>query len=56
MIVRRVALAAALVLAMPAAAEQVGEIGTEWTGNDILIEAIPDPKGKGVTCHITNFS
>jgi CreA protein len=47
---------AALVLTTPAGAEQVGEIGTDWTGNDILIEAIPDPKGKGVTCHIINFS
>jgi hypothetical protein len=31
---------AALVLATPAAAEQVGEIRTDWTGNDIVIEAI----------------
>ena len=29
---------AALVLTTPAAAEQVGEIGTHWTGNDNLIE------------------
>jgi CreA protein len=44
MVVRRLALAAALVLATPAAAEQVDEIGTDWTGNDIVIEAIADPK------------
>jgi hypothetical protein len=44
-------LAAALALATPAAAEQVGEIGTDWTGNDIVIEAIADPKVKGITCH-----
>jgi CreA protein len=54
--VRRPALVVALVLTTPAAAEQVGEIGTDWTGNDSLIEAIADPKVKGVTCHITNFS
>jgi CreA protein len=40
---------AALVLATPAAAEQVGEIRTDWTGNDIVIEAIADPKVKGIT-------
>jgi CreA protein len=47
---------AALVLATPAAAEQVAEIRTDWTGNDIVIEAITDPKTKGITCHITYFS
>jgi CreA protein len=31
------------------AAEQVDEIGTDWTGNDIVIEAIADPKAKGIT-------
>jgi CreA protein len=56
MVVRSLAFVAALVLAMPAAAEQVGEIGCDWTGNDIVIEAIADPKVKGVTCHITYFS
>ena len=56
MVVRRLALMATLVLATPAAAEQVGEIGTDWTGNDIVIEAIADPKVKGITCHITYFS
>ena len=47
--VRRSALVAALVLTTPAAAEQVGEIGADWTGNDILIEANADPK---VRCHL----
>jgi CreA protein len=56
MVVRRLILSTALVLATPAAAEQVGEISTDWTGNGIVIEAIPDPKVKGVTCHITYFS
>jgi CreA protein len=56
MVVRRLVLLTALVLATPAAAEQVGEIGTDWTGNDIVIEAIADPKVKGVTCQITCFS
>jgi CreA protein len=56
MAARRLALVAALVLATPAAAEQVGEITTDWTGNDIVIEAIADPKVRGVTCHMTYFS
>ena len=58
MVARRVALVAALALAAPApaAAEQVGEIGTDWTGNDIVVEAIADPKVRGVTCHMTSFS
>ncbi len=48
-------LAAALALATPAAAEQVGEVGVDWVGNDIIIEAISDPEVEGVTCHIAYF-
>ena len=47
--------AAALALATPAAAEQVGEVGVDWVGNDIIIEAISDPEVEGVTCHIAYF-
>ncbi|WP_370046393.1 MULTISPECIES: CreA family protein [Salipiger] len=36
-------------------AEQVGEVGVDWTGNDILIEAVSDPKVEGVTCHVAYF-
>ena len=53
---RRIGLALALLLASPAAAEQVGEIGTDWTGNDIVIEAVNDPDVEGVTCHLSYFS
>lgn len=51
------ALAAVLVagFAVPAAAEQVGEVGVDWFGNDIIIEAIKDPKVEGVTCHVSYF-
>ena len=42
-------------LAGAAGAEQVGEIDVDWVGNDILIEAIADPKVEGVTCHIAYF-
>ncbi|WGH77674.1 CreA family protein [Jannaschia ovalis] len=48
-------IAALLALALPAAAEQVGEVGVDWVGNDIIIEAISDPKVDGVTCHVAYF-
>lgn len=38
-----------------ARAEEVGKVGVDWTGNDIVIEAITDPKVQGVTCHISYF-
>lgn len=52
-----VCLSAALALAAaPAAfAQQVGEVGVDWLGNDIMIEAIADPKVEGVTCHVSYF-
>ena len=49
------ALIAAPLLVTAAGAEQVGEVGVDWVGNDILIEAIEDPKVQGVTCHIAYF-
>ncbi|TCP43008.1 CreA family protein [Rhodovulum marinum] len=54
---RRPALFAALLAALPLAApaEEVGRVGVDWTGNDIIIEAVHDPKVKGVTCHLTYF-
>ena len=41
--------------AFPAMSEQVGEVGVDWVGNDIIIEAIADPDVAGVTCHIAYF-
>lgn len=49
------ACAALLITATPLAADKVGEIGVDWTGNDIVLEAIHDPKVEGVTCHIAYF-
>ncbi|MCX7567320.1 CreA family protein [Sulfitobacter sp. F26169L] len=48
---------AAFILCLPnvAASEVVGEIGVDWLGNDLIIEALPDPEVEGVTCHITYF-
>ena len=42
-------------LIAPAAAEEVGSFSNDWSGNDIVVEAIEDPKVKGVTCHVTHF-
>ncbi len=50
------ALAACIVLgAGAAAAEEVGKVGVDWVGNDIIVEAIKDPKVEGVTCHVSYF-
>jgi CreA protein len=39
----------------PAFAEQVGKVGVDWLGNDIVVEAIKDPGVDGVTCHVSYF-
>ena len=51
----RIWILAALLAAGPAMAEVVGKVGVDWVGNDILIDAIPDPEVQGVTCHIAYF-
>jgi len=48
-------LAFALLIATPAAADQVGNVDVDWLGNDIVIEAFADPKVAGVTCHVAYF-
>ena len=48
-------LIALMTLPHAALSEQVGEIGVDWSGNDIVIEAISDPEVAGVTCHIAYF-
>ncbi|MEK1887681.1 MAG: CreA family protein [Phyllobacterium sp.] len=40
----------------PAKAEEVGKVGVDWFGNDIVIDAVHDPKVQGVTCHLASFS
>ena len=56
---RALATAAAVALpaafAIPAQAEQGGEVGVDWIGNDIVIDAVADPKVAGVTCHVAYF-
>lgn len=50
-----IASACAIGAAAPALAQQVGEIGVDWLGNDIIVEAIKDPGVEGVTCHVSYF-
>ena len=45
----------ALTSLSPARSEEVGEVDVDWLGNDIKIEAMADPKVKGVTCHVSYF-
>lgn len=53
--IRQLVTAAAFAAAGPVLAEQVGEVGVDWVGNDIVIEAIADPEVQGVTCHVAYF-
>ena len=48
-------LGAAIGFCGPALADQVGKVGVDWLGNDIVIEAIKDPAVDGVTCHVSYF-
>lgn len=53
----RLALTLALTLApLSLQAEEVGRVGVDWVGNDVVIEAIKDPEVPGVTCHLAYFS
>lgn len=42
-------------LATAAPAQVVGEVGVDWLGNDIFVEAFKDPDVDGVTCHVSYF-
>jgi CreA protein len=55
MSMRTLLIGACLALASAAQAEQIGEVGVDWVGNDIIIEAVHDPKVPGVTCHVAYF-
>jgi CreA protein len=46
---------AGILLAAPALAEEVGSFANDWTGNDIVVEAVDDPEVQGITCHISHF-
>jgi len=50
-----IALFATSLIASTAYGEEVGKIGVDWVGNDILIEAVHDHEIEGVTCHLAYF-
>lgn len=47
---------AALALAACGNRAEVGQVGVDWTGNDISIEAVADPEVNGVVCHLAFFN
>ena len=53
----RIALFCLLAVAsgMARAADEVGSFRNDWTGNSIVVEAVPDPKVKGVVCDLAHF-
>lgn len=57
---RIAALATAAVVAVTLAAcgdsREVGNVGVDWTGNDISIDAVADPEVQGVVCHLAYFN
>lgn len=53
--IRRLVIAAVALTSLPTHAEEIGRVGVDWVGNDIIIEAIADPKVQGVTCHVAYF-
>jgi CreA protein len=56
----RLAAVAVLVLVLAACgkdnSQTVGKVGVDWTGNDIVVEAVEDPDAKGVVCHVAYFN
>ncbi|KKB07943.1 CreA family protein [Devosia chinhatensis] len=46
----------ALALAACGRGGEVGNVGVDWTGNDISIEAVADPDVQGVVCHLAFFN
>ena len=57
-LVARLAVTATAVLALAACGDsrEVGNVGVDWTGNDISIDAMVDPEVQGVTCHLAYFN
>ena len=48
-------LGVSLALAWGVVAEEIASFDNDWTGNSLVVEAIPDPEVQGVTCHIVHF-
>lgn len=50
-----VTLALIPLFATTVAAEEIGQIGVDWVGNDIVVEAFQDPSVPQVTCYVSYF-
>jgi CreA protein len=48
-------IAAGILIPQPMIAEEIGSFTNDWSGNEIVVEAIEDPEIKGITCHVTHF-
>jgi len=48
--------ALAVTLAACGSRSEVGNVGVDWTGNDISIDAVADPEVDGVVCHLAYFN
>jgi CreA protein len=48
-------IASGILIAPAAVAEEIGSFTNDWSGNEIVVEAIEDPEIKGITCHVTHF-
>lgn len=46
----------AVTLAACGDSREVGNVGVDWTGNDISIDAVADPEVSGVVCHLAYFN
>lgn len=57
-VLARIAIAATALIALAACGDsrEVGNVGVDWAGNDISIEAIADPEVDGVVCHLAFFN
>jgi CreA protein len=57
---RLIGFAAAVTLLVTLAAcgdaREAGRVGVDWTGNDVVIDAVADPGVDGVICHVASFS
>jgi CreA protein len=51
-----VAAVAAVALAACGDSREVGNVGVDWTGNDISIDSVADPDVAGVVCHLAYFN